>query len=151
MEGTGLTLHNTDQVAALQLTVAGATQHDVSMNSDLKNRFSVAMRQADDGLRIVVYSSEGRMLQPGSHELLSGLPAGAVVTDVVLSDASAQRLGVTVEGNVTTGVQYVATESQQTVQEVYDLQGRRLDTDWQSLPTGVYVIRVNGKQYKVKK
>ena len=151
MEGTGLMLHNTDQVAALQLTVAGATQHDVSMNSDLKNRFSVAMRQADDGLRIVVYSSEGRTLQPGSHELLSGLPAGAVVTDVVLSDASAQRLGVTVEGNVTTGVQYVATESQQTVQEVYDLQGRRLDTDWQSLPTGVYVIRVNGKQYKVKK
>ena len=151
MEGTGLTLHNTDQVAALQLTVAGATQHDVSMNSDLKNRFSVAMRQADDGLRIVVYSSEGRMLQPGSHELLSGLPAGVVVTDVVLSDASAQRLGVTVEGNVTTGVQYVATESQQTGQEVYDLQGRRLDTDWQSLPTGVYVIRVNGKQYKVKK
>ena len=151
MEGAGLTLHNTDQVAALQLTVAGATQHDVSMNSDLKNRFSVAMRQADDGLRIVVYSSEGRTLQPGSHELLSGLPAGAVVTDVVLSDASAQRLGVTVEGNVTTGVQYVATESQQTVQEVYDLQGRRLDTDGQSLPTGVYVIRVNGKQYKVKK
>ena len=151
MEGTGLTLHNTDQVAALQLTVAGATQHDVSMSSDLKNRFSVAMRQADDGLRIVVYSSEGRTLQPGSHELLSGLPAGAVVTDVVLSDASAQRLGVTVEGNVTTGISQLGLDMNDANMQVYDLQGRRLDTDWQSLPTGVYVIRVNGKQYKVKK
>ena len=150
MKGTGLTLHNTDQVAALQLTIAGATQHDVSINSDLKNRFSVAMRQADDGLRIVVYSSEGRMLQPGSYELLSGLPAGAVVTDVVLSDASAQRLGVTVEGNVTTGISQLGLDMNDANMQVYDLQGRRLDS-WQSLPTGVYVIRVNGKQYKVKK
>ncbi len=151
MEGTGLTLHNTDQVAALQFTVAGATQHDVNMNSDLKNRFSVAMRQADDGLRIVIYSSEGRTLQPGSHELLSGLPAGAVVTDVVLSDISAQRLGVTVEGNVTTGISQLGLDMNDANKQVYDLQGRRLDTDWQSLPTGVYVICVNGKQYKVKK
>ena len=151
VEGNSLSLHNTDQVAALQLTVVGATQRDITIGSELKSRFTVAMQQAGDGLRIVVYSAAGRTLQPGSHELLSALPAGATVTDVVLADAAAQRLGVTVDGGVTTGVQFVATESQPTEQEVFDLQGRRLDTDWQSLPTGVYVVRVNGKQYKVKK
>ena len=151
LNGNGIVLRNADEVAALQLTVSGAAMHSVTVSPDLRNKFLVEMANSDDGLRIVIYSSTGRKLAAGEHELLSGLPAGATVTHAVLSDISAQRLGVTIEGNVTTGVQYVATESQQTVQEVYDLQGRRLDTDWQSLPSGVYVIRVNGKQYKVKK
>ena len=151
LNGNAVVLRNADEVAALQLTVSGAAMHSVTVSPDLRNNFLVEMANSDDGLRIVIYSSTGRKLAAGEHELLSGLPAGATVTHAVLSDISAQRLGVTIEGNVTTGVQYVATESQQTVQEVYDLQGRRLDTDWQSLPSGVYVIRVNGKQYKVKK
>ena len=33
---------------------------------------------------------------------------------------------------------------------VFDLNGRRLGA-WDTLPEGVYVIRMNGKQYKVKK
>jgi hypothetical protein len=37
------------------------------------------------------------------------------------------------------------------VQAIYDLSGRRLDNDWNELPQGIYVIRVNGKQIKVKK
>ena len=151
LNGNAVVLRNADEVAALQLTVSGAAMHSVTVSPDLRNNFLVEMANSDDGLRIVIYSATGRKLAPGEHELLSGLPAGATVTHAVLSDISAQRLGVTIEGNVTTGVQFVATESQQTVQEVYDLQGRRLDTDWQSLPSGVYVIRVNGKQYKVKK
>ncbi len=151
LNGNGIVLRNADEVAALQLTVSGAAMHSVTVSQDLRNNFLVEMANSDDGLRIVIYSATGRKLAAGEHELLSGLPAGATVTHAVLSDISAQRLGVTIEGNVTTGVQFVATESQHTVQEVYDLQGRRLDTDWQSLPSGVYVIRVNGKQYKVKK
>ncbi|MBR4897207.1 MAG: leucine-rich repeat protein [Prevotella sp.] len=151
LNGNAVVLRNADEVAALQLTVSGAAMHSVTVSPDLRNNFLVEMANSDDGLRIVIYSSTGRKLAPGEHELLSGLPAGATVTHAVLSNISAQRLGVTIEGNVTTGVQFVATESQHTVQEVYDLQGRRLDTDWQSLPSGVYVIRVNGKQYKVKK
>ena len=33
---------------------------------------------------------------------------------------------------------------------VYDLNGRRLGA-WDTLPEGVYVVRMNGRQYKVKK
>ena len=52
---------------------------------------------------------------------------------------------------MTTGISQLGLDMNDANMQVYDLQGRRLDTDWQSLPTGVYVIRVNGKQYKVKK
>lgn len=151
VEGNALSLHNADQVAALQLTVSGATQRAIAISSDLKNRFSVAMRQTDDGLRIVIYSAEGRTLQPGDHKLLSGLPAGAMVSDVVLSDISAKRLGVNIDGGEVTGISQLGLDTSDASMQVFDLQGRRLDTDWQSLPTGVYVVRVNGKQYKVKK
>jgi len=151
VEGSTLVLHNADQVAALQFTVAGATERDVAISSDLKGRYTVAMRPAADGLRIVVYSVDGHTLQPGDHQLLASLPAGATVSDACLSDPQARRLAVTVEGNVTTGMPGVASLTQQAPSQVYDLQGRLLDAPWQSLPSGIYLVVVNGKQYKVKK
>lgn len=47
------------------------------------------------------------------------------------------------------GIAAVALSTQQTGQ-VYDLSGRRVGP-WNTLPKGIYVIDVNGKQYKVKK
>ena len=154
IETTGMVvaLNNAEAVAALQLTVAGATQGSVTIADELKGQFTIAMRQCADGLRVVVYSTDGRTLPVGQHTLLSELPAGAVVVDACLSDAAANRLAVSILNDGTTGVQSVATQPQQTDPvEVYDLGGRRLDTDWQSLPSGIYVVRSNGKQYKVKK
>ena len=61
-------------------------------------------------------------------------------------------MDVSIKGNDATGIQSVEGKPWLTGDaEVYDISGRRMDTDWQSLPSGVYVIRANGKQYKVKK
>jgi hypothetical protein len=98
----------------------------------------------------VVYSPNGRTLAAGSHQLLADLPAGATVTDVCLSNSEARRLCVSIDGTIT-GVPSVVASPQSSVQAIYDLSGRRLDNDWNELPQGIYVIRVNGKQIKVKK
>ena len=149
MDGADLTLHNTDAVAAMQLTIAGATQRDITVNRDLSGRFTVVMRQTDDGLRIVIYSAARRTLQPGDHKLLSGLPAGATIANVCLSDAEAHYLGFSIDDEPATTIgQLTATDSRD--MQVYDLNGRRLGS-WQSLPGGIYVVHVNGKQYKVNK
>lgn len=145
----GLMLHNADEVAALQFTVTGVTQGQLHIGDDVRGLFTVAMRQTENGVRVVVYSADGRMLAAGSHQLLGMLPAGADVTEACLSDGKARRVGVSIEGT-TTGVPSFATQ-QLAGQEVYDLNGRLLNTPWSELPQGVYVIRVNGKQYKVKK
>ena len=149
LEGAGVVLHNTADVAALQLTISGATERDVIVGADVLGRFKVAMRQADDGLRIVVYSPEGHMLTAGEHQLLASVPAGATVSDVCLSDAKARRLGVLIENNGVSGISQLMSTYGSDVQ-VFDLSGRRVG-QWQSLPAGVYVVSVNGKQYKVKK
>jgi hypothetical protein len=66
-----------------------------------------------------------------------------------LSDVEARYLDVLNEGGTTS---LSVVKSQLSVDEVpvFDLSGRRLGT-WDTLPEGIYVIRVNGKQYKVKK
>lgn len=66
-----------------------------------------------------------------------------------LSDSEARHLGVTVDGDIT-GIQSIDNSLQTIDNAVYDLNGRRLG-NWQTLPSGIYIIRVNGKQYKVKK
>ena len=149
MEGCDLTLHNTDAVAAMQLTIANASVHDISVSSDLRNRFTVSMRESDDGVRIVIYSADGHTLQPGNHALLCELPTGATIAYACLSDADAHRLGFTIDSAEATSIEQLSANGNHDMQ-VFDLNGRRL-ASWQSLPSGVYVIRVNGKQYKVKK
>ena len=147
--GNSIVLRNNDEVAALQFTVSGAAMRDVTVNNDLRNRFSVQMANGDDGLRIIVYSAKGNKLAAGECELLSGLPAGAMVTSAVLSDGNAHRLGVSIEGNVPTTIDQLTIDGADDLR-VYDLSGRSVGS-WQSLPAGIYVVRVNGKQYKVKK
>lgn len=149
VSGSSVTLANSDEVAALQLTVSGANSRQLNVSNALRAGFSVTMRDVVDGVRIVVYSPAGNTLAAGEHELLNSLPTGATVSDVYLSNAEARHLGVTVVGDTATGVGSVAVIQQQTGQ-VYDLQGRPVGP-WHSLPQGVYVVNVNGKQFKVKK
>ena len=151
-DGNNIVLTHADAVAALQLTISGATQSQLRVSETLKSQFSVAMREVADGVRLVVWSANGHTLMPGVHQLLNDLPAGAVVTDVRLSDAEARHLDVTNEGGTTSISQLSTLNSQLSIGDapVFDLSGRRLGA-WDTLPEGVYVIRVNGKQYKVKK
>ena len=148
-DGNNIVLTHADAVAALQLTVAGAAMSQLHVSEALKSQFSVAMREVADGIRLVVWSTDGHTLMPGNHQLLTDLPVGAVVTDVRLSDVEARHLDVTNEGG-TTSISILNSNFSVGDAPVFDLSGRRLGA-WDSLPEGVYVIRVNGKQYKVKK
>ena len=141
-------LANADEVAALQLTISGAQKHQISVAQELRSRFTVDVRQVEDGVKLIIYSPMGNTLVPGEHKLLDTLPAGASISDVRLADSEARRLGVTIEGT-TTAIDFITIPSQYTGQ-VYDLQGRRVG-QWNTLPAGIYIINVNGKQYKVKK
>ena len=148
-DGNNIVLTHADAVAALQLTIAGATQNQLRVSESLKSQFSVAMREVADGVRLVVWSADGHTLMPGIHQLLTGLPAGAMVTDVRLSDAEARHLDVTNESGATS-ISILNSQFSVGDAPVFDLSGRRLGA-WDTLPEGIYVIRVNGKQYKVKK
>lgn len=143
-------LANADEVAALQLTVSGANAAQLQLNSDLRSRFSVSMRDVSDGVRIVVYSPMGNTLAPGEHQLLSGLPAGATVTDVRLVDSEAQRLSVRVFGSTTAIDELMADDMDLETMPIYDLSGRRVGK-WNTLPRGIYIVNLNGKQFKVRK
>ena len=146
--GNSVVMANGDAVAALQFTVYGASSRQLRVSEALRGNFSVSMRDVEGGVRIVAYSASGATLAPGEHELLTSLPAGSTVTDVRLADAEARHLGVTIVGDAT-AVESIAMPSQYTGQ-VYDLSGRSVGS-WETLPQGIYIIRVNGKQYKVKK
>ena len=148
-DGNNIVLTHADAVAALQLTISGAAMGQLRISESLKSQFSVAMREVADGIRLVVWSANGHTLMPGVHQLLNDLPAGAVVTDVRLSDAEARHLDVANEG-ITTSISILNSQFSVGDAPVFDLSGRRLGA-WDTLPEGVYVIRMNGKQYKVKK
>ncbi|MBR2114185.1 MAG: leucine-rich repeat protein [Prevotella sp.] len=150
IDGNNVVLTHPDAVAALQLTITGAALGQLHVSEALKSRFSVAMREVAGGVRLVVYSAEGHALTPGIHQLLTDLPAGAVVTDVRLSDALARHLDVVNEVGLT-GISTLSSVQPVTNDvPVFDFSGRRLGA-WDTLPEGIYVIRINGKQYKVKK
>lgn len=150
IDGSNVVLTHPDAVAALQLTITGAALGQLRVSEALKSQFSVALREVDNGVRVVVYSAEGHTLTPGIHQLLTDLPAGAMVTDVRLSDAQAHHLDVTNEGGLTSIRSVLSEQLIDSEPPIYDLNGRRLGA-WETLPEGVYVVRVNGKQYKVKK
>jgi hypothetical protein len=150
VDGNNIVLTHADAVAALQLTITGVALGQLRVSEALKSQFSVALREVAGGVRMVVYSAEGHALTPGIHQLLTDLPAGAEVTDVRLSDAQARHLDVTNEGGLTDIRSIMSEQLIDSEAPVFDLNGRRLGA-WDTLPEGVYVIRVNGKQYKVKK
>lgn len=143
-DGNTVVLTLSDAVAALQLTVTGATAQQLRVSEALQSQFSVAMRQVAGGVRIVAYSAEGRCLAPGVHQLLSGLPVGAAITDVRLSDSQARYLDVDYQGALT-GIRTLSDGDALPDGVLFDLNGRRVGP-WQSLPDGIYIY--NGKKIK---
>ena len=147
--GSGLSLMNADEVAAMQFDVMGASQRDIRVSADVSRCFSVAMSNIPGGVRVVFYSPMGNALVAGTHQLLLQLPAGATVNEVVLTDKTAHRLGMTIDGNVPTGIDRLDIDPTDDL-PVYDLSGRRLGP-WDTLPAGIYIVRLNGQQYKLRK
>lgn len=144
-----LLIANVDEVAALQLTISGARSTQLQLSGDLKSRFSISMRDVADGVRVIIYSPMGNTLTPGESLLLSGLPAGAAVTDARLVGAEANRLSVSY-GNTTSIDELMADDLRMENTPIYDLSGRRVGK-WNTLPHGIYIVNLNGKQFKVRK
>ena len=137
-------------MAAIQLFVSGATTAQLHLASDIEGRFSVAQRNVAGGVRLIIYSPAGRTLAPGQHQLLCDLPAGAKVSSIRITDPQACRLGVVIS-NAPTAIDELIVNGKASNSKYFDLNGRVLSDDWDNLPAGIYVIQVNGKQYKVKK
>jgi hypothetical protein len=147
--GSKVTLANADEVAALQLTISGVHQSQLQVAQNLRSRFTVSMRNVDGGVRLVVYSPLGNTLAPGESLLLNGLPANAVITDARLVDSNAAHLPVGFDS--TTSIDELSSDDLRLqTTPVYDLSGRRVG-DWNSLPAGIYIVKLNGKQFKVRK
>lgn len=149
VNGNQLLLANTDVVAALQLTIAGATTATIAVPQQLRNLFSVSMKNVEGGVRVILYSPQGNSLASGEHQLLSQMPQGAEITDVRLVDVEAQRLGVVIGGE-TTAIETIDSSMITDEMHIYNLGGRRVG-QWNTLPAGIYIVRINGTQYKVKK
>jgi hypothetical protein len=147
--GSDLTLTNTDEVAAMQFDVMGVSQRDIHISADISSRFSVAMKNVPGGVRVVFYSSQGNTLSAGTYQLLLQMPAGATVGEVVMTDRETHRLGVGVDGNEPASIDQLEMEPTADL-PVYDLSGRRLGP-WDTLPAGIYIVRLNGQQYKLRK
>ena len=153
--GSEVMLTTTDEVAAMQLFVSGATSGQLHVADNIKGRFSVAMRDVAGGVRILIYSLSGQTLTPGQHLLLGDLPAGATVTTVTLTDAQACRLPVAITSEPSAIDEIISFDeivnSKSVNRKLFALNGRRLSEEWDRLPAGIYIIEINGKQYKVKK
>ncbi|MBO4720097.1 MAG: leucine-rich repeat protein [Prevotella sp.] len=147
--GSDLSLMNTDEVAAMQFDVIGASQRDIHVSADMSSRFSVAMKNVPGGVRVVFYSSQGNTLSAGTHQLLVQLPVGATVVEAVLTDQETHRLGVGIDGNESAGIDQLVVDSKADL-PIYDLSGRRVGP-WDTLPAGIYIVRLNGQQYKLRK
>lgn len=150
IDGNAVVLSNVDEVAALQLFISGTTSAQLRLGADVEGRFTVAKRDVNGGVRLVIYSPAGRTFTPGKYQLLRELPAGATVTDVRLTNPLARHLGVAISG-APTAIDKLFLNGKLSNGKLYDLSGRPLSDEWDNLPAGIYVIQVNGKQYKVKK
>ena len=153
IENDAVVLATNSDVAALQLFVSGASASQLALDADVQSRFKVAMRNVDGGVKVVIYSPIGQTLAAGTHRLMSSLPEGATISDVRLTDSEARPLGVSV--NFTTGTQGIVSmengklDIENESVECYDLLGRKIANGKSA--QGIYIINVNGKQYKVKK
>ncbi|MBO4906171.1 MAG: leucine-rich repeat protein [Bacteroidaceae bacterium] len=139
-----LSLRNTEAVAAIQLFVSGASSRSLNIAPDIRNNFSVSMRDVAGGVRIVVYSATGHELAPGQYNIVTNLPAEAAITDARMSDNNARYLGVSIEA-VATGIQ--STDNGQgimTSDDIIDLQGRKVCNPQQ----GIYIV--NGQKVIIK-
>ena len=146
LDNDRLCMANADEVAALQLTILNQPAEDLALASDISG-FRLAKRQMGENTRVIIYSPDGRTIQAGEHNLLTGISPDALVTDARLSDREADYLEVAILEQVTAidTIDITAGDI-----EAYDISGRRV-LSLGTAPTGVYVIKKGNKQFKIKK
>jgi hypothetical protein len=128
-------------VAAFDITLRGT--HAFTLSNSLERLgIIVSKKILPNGIRLIGYAMNGATLPIGMTTLGSVGQNVATVHRAMLADSEANAVGVSYEGGAT-GILSI-DNSQFTVDNYYDLQGRRVSGKWRK---GVYIK----KGYKIMK
>lgn len=141
VEDDALWLDATDQVAALDITLAGVKANDVKLALS-KQRYQLVTHNTANGVRIVIISTTGDIIS-GRTKLLR-LAKQARVEQAMAADIDAQPVGVAFEGQ-TTDIDAITTDADSR-EAVYSLDGRKQNGVARE---GVYIV--NGKKKAINR
>lgn len=141
VEDDALWLDATDQVAALDITLAGVKANDVKLAMS-KQRYQLVTHNTANGVRVVIISTTGDIIS-GRTKLLR-LAKPARVEQAMAADIDAQLVGVAFEGQ-TTDIDAITTDADSR-EAVYSLDGRKLNG---VACEGVYIV--NGKKKAINR
>lgn len=141
VEDDALWLDATDQVAALDITLAGVKANDVKLAMS-KQRYQLVTHNTANGVRVVIISTTGDILS-GRTKLLR-LAKQARVEQAMAADIDAQPVGVAFEGQ-TTDIDAVTADAVSR-EDVYTIDGRKLNGVARE---GVYIV--NGKKKAINR
>ena len=141
VEDDALWLDATDQVAALDITLAGVKANDVKLAMS-KQRYQLVTHNTANGVRVVIISTTGDIIS-GRTKLLR-LAKLARVYQAMAADIDAQPVGVAFEGQ-TTDIDTITTDAESR-EAVYSLDGRKLNGVARE---GVYIV--NGKKKAINR
>lgn len=141
VEDDALWLDATDQVAALDITLAGVKANDVKLAMS-KQRYQLVTHNTANGVRVVIISTTGDIIS-GRTKLLR-LAKQARVYQAMAVDIDAQPVGVAFEGQ-TTDIDTITTDVDSR-EAVYSLDGRKLNGVARE---GVYIV--NGKKKAINR
>lgn len=141
VEDGALWLDASDQVAALDITLAGVKANDVKLAMS-KQRYQLVTHNTANGVRVVIISTTGDIIS-GRTKLLR-LAKPARVDQAMAADIDAQPVGVAFEGQ-TTDIDAVTADAESR-EDVYTIDGRKLNGVARE---GVYIV--NGKKKAINR
>lgn len=141
VEEGALWINASDQVAALDITLAGVKANDVKLAMS-KQRYQLVTHNTANGVRVVIISTTGDIIS-GRTKLLR-LAKSARVDQAMAADIDAQPVGVAFEGQ-TTDIDAVTAEAESR-EDVYTIDGRKLNGVARE---GVYIV--NGKKKAINR
>lgn len=141
VEDGALWIDASDQVAALDITLAGVKANDVKLAMS-KQRYQLVTHNTANGVRVVIISTTGDIIS-GRTKLLR-LAKPARVDQAMAADIDAQPVGVAFEGQ-TTDIDAVTADSESR-KDVYTIDGRKLN---RVAREGVYIV--NGKKKAINR
>lgn len=141
VEDGALWLNASDQVAALDITLAGVKANDVKLALS-KQRYQLVTHNTANGVRVVIISTTGDIIS-GRTKLLQ-LAKPARVDQTMAADIDAQPVGIAFEGQAT-GIDAVTTDAESR-EDVYSIDGRKLNG---VAGEGIYIV--NGKKKAINR
>lgn len=141
VEDGALWIDASDQVAALDITLAGVKSNDVKLAMS-KQRYQLVTHNTANGVRVVIISITGDIIS-GRTKLLR-LAKPARVDQAMAADIDAQPVGVAFEGQ-TTDIDAVTADAESR-ENVYTIDGRKLN---RVAREGVYIV--NGKKKAINR